>query len=49
MANYIGQCITPRVSSDHIAKVKVPVGGLNAGEVVVCDTLDNTISRNLEV
>lgn len=49
MANYIGQCITPKVSSDHIAKVTVPVGGLHAGQVVIADTLDNTIAGNIEV
>ena len=47
--NYIGQCITPRVSSDHISKVTVPAGGLHAGQVVIADTLDNTISGNYEV
>lgn len=49
MANYIGYCITPRVSSDHIAKVLVPQGGLKAGEVVLCETLAENIARNLEV
>lgn len=49
MANYIGQCITPRVASEHIAKITVPAGGLNAGQVVVADTLDNTINGNIEV
>lgn len=49
MANYIGQCITPRVASEHIAKITVPAGGLHAGQVVVADTLDNTIAGNIEV
>lgn len=49
MANYISQCITPRVSSDHISKVTVPTGGLRAGQVVIADTLDNTIAGNYEV
>lgn len=49
MANYIGQCITPKVSSDHISKVTVPAGGLHAGQVVIADTLDNTIPGNYEV
>ena len=49
MANYIGQCITPKVASEHIAKVTVPSGGLKAGQVVIADTLDNTIAGNIEV
>lgn len=49
MANYIGQCITPKVATDHISKVTVPAGGLYAGQVVVADTLDNTIAGNIEV
>lgn len=49
MANYIGQCITPKVASEHISKVTVPAGGLYAGQVVVADTLDNTIAGNYEV
>lgn len=49
MANYIAQCITPRVSSDHIAKVTVPAGGLKAGQVVIADTLDAAIAGNIEV
>ena len=47
--NYIGQCITPRVGSEHITKVTVPAGGLRAGEVVIADTLDNKIVGNIEV
>ena len=49
MANYIAQCITPKVASEHIAKIVVPTGGLHAGQVVVADTLDNTIAGNIEV
>lgn len=49
MANYIAQCITPRVSSEHIAKVTVPEGGLKAGQVVVVDAIDSTIVGNYEV
>lgn len=49
MKNYIGQCITPKVSPEHIAKVVVPEGGLHAGQVVIVDTLDNTIAGNIEV
>lgn len=49
MANYIAQCVTPRVCSEHIAKITVPAGGLHAGQVVIADTLDNTISGNIEV
>jgi len=49
MENYICQCITPRLSSDHIAKVVAPEGGLTAGQVVIVDTLDNTIVGNIEV
>jgi len=49
MANYIGQVITPKVASEHIAKVTVPSGGLYAGQVVIADTLDNTIAGNIEV
>lgn len=49
MANYIGNCITPRVSSDHIAKVRVPAGGLTAGSLVFCEKLDTGIAGNLEV
>lgn len=49
MENYICQCITPKLSSDHIAKVIAPEGGLFAGELYVVDTLDNTIAGNIEV
>ena len=49
MANYIAQCITPKVASEHIAKVTAPVGGLVPGQLVVADTLDNTIAGNIEV
>lgn len=49
MANYIAQCITPRVSSEHIAKVTVPNGGLKAGQVVIADTIDAAIAGNYEV
>jgi hypothetical protein len=49
MANYIAQCVTPRLSSEHIAKITVPAGGLHAGQVVVADTLDNAITGNIEV
>lgn len=49
MANYIGNCITPRVSSEHIAKVRVPAGGLTAGALVFCEKLDAGIAGNLEV
>lgn len=47
--NYIAQVITPRVASEHIAKVSVPVAGLIPGQLVVADTLDNTIAGNIEV
>ena len=47
--NYVSQCMTPKVSTDHIAKITVPTGGLNPGSVVVADTLDNTINGNYEV
>jgi len=52
MANYIGYCITPRISSDHFAKVLVPAGGLVAGQVVNCISLASTVagvSTNYEV
>ena len=47
--NYIGQCITPNVEKRLVTKVRVPVGGLHAGQVVIADTLDNTIDGNIEV
>lgn len=49
MANYIAQCITPRLSSEHIAKVTAPAGGLKAGQVVIADTIDAAIAGNYEV
>lgn len=47
MAN-LATCITPRISSSHIAKVLVPLGGLKAGEVVACERLVD-IDGNMEV
>ena len=47
--NYIAQVITPRVSSEHIAKVAVPTTGLVPGQLVIADTLENTITGNIEV
>ena len=47
--NYIGQCITPNVEARVISKVTVPAGGLKAGQVVIAETLDNTIAGNYEV
>lgn len=49
MANYIGNCITPKLGSRHIAKVLVPTGGLKAGQLVICDTINTTIAGNFEV
>lgn len=50
MANhYIGNCITPKIASSHIAKVTVPATGLKAGQCVIADTLDATIAGNYEV
>lgn len=50
MANYIGNVITPKVSSDHIAKVLVTAdNGLKAGEVVVVEELVASIDGNYEV
>lgn len=49
MANYVGYCITPRVCSEHIAKVTAPAGGLVAGQVVYVEELDATIPGNYEV
>lgn len=47
--NYISQVITPKVASEHITKVTVPTGGLIPGQVVIAETLDNTIAYNHEV
>lgn len=47
--NYIAQCITPKVASEHITKVTAPAGGLVPGQIVVADTLDNMIAGNIEV
>jgi len=49
MAKNICQIITPEVSSRYIGKVTVPSGGLVAGNIVLADTLDNTIVGNYEV
>lgn len=49
MANYVGYCITPRVSSDHIAKVTAPSGGLKPGQLVFVESLDTGIAGNYEV
>lgn len=46
---YISQPINPKVSSRLLGKIKVPVGGLNPGNVVIADTLDASISGNYEV
>lgn len=45
----ICQILTPRISSRFIGKVTVPSGGLVAGNIVLADTLDNTIFGNIEV
>lgn len=50
MANYISQITTPRVAPEHITKVTVPTGGLKPGQVVVAESLDNTLGNfNYEV
>lgn len=49
MANYVGYPITPRICSEHIAKVTAPVGGLVAGQVVFVESLDTNIAGNYEV
>ncbi|MFA7010594.1 MAG: hypothetical protein WC240_05175 [Bacilli bacterium] len=49
MANNIGYCTTNKLSSTHIAKVSVPSGGLVAGNIVLLNDLDNTITNNFEV
>jgi len=49
MANNIGYCTTNKLSSTHIAKATVPVGGLVAGNLVLLNDLDNTITNNFEV
>lgn len=49
MKNYIFQVITPKVSSRFITKVRTSIEGLHAGNIVVADTLDNTIQGNYEV
>lgn len=41
MAHYIGTCITNRIESRNIAKVKVPTGGLTAGQLVYCNSFVN--------
>lgn len=46
--HYIGQCITAKLSSEHIAKVKIPSTGLKAGQCVIADTLDASILGNLD-
>jgi len=47
--NYVGIVNTPKLESAHIAKIKVPSGGLYAGQVVYCEELDSTITNNFEV
>jgi len=47
--NYIGIVNTPRLSSEHIAKVLVPSGGLYAGQVVYCENLSSSIDKNYEI
>lgn len=49
MSNNLCQVITPKVSSRFIGKVNVPSGGLVAGNIIIADTLTNTISGNYEV
>jgi hypothetical protein len=49
MANYVGYCITPRVCSEHIAKVTAPSGGLKPGQLVFVEELDSNIAGNYEV
>jgi hypothetical protein len=49
MANYVGYCTTNNLSSTHIAKVSVPSGGLYAGQLVLLNSLDSSISKNYEV
>ena len=49
MANYIGYCTTPRLASEHIAKVTVPAGGLTAGQLVLVESLNSDIAGNYEV
>lgn len=47
--NYVGKVNTPKLESTHIAKIKVPTGGLHAGQVVYCEDLDATIPDNFEI
>ena len=49
MVNYVGYCTTNNLSSTHIAKVSVPSGGLYAGQLVLLNSLDSSISKNYEV
>lgn len=49
MANYIGNVLTMKVSSNHLAKVLVPAEGLHAGDCVIADTLTKEIEGNYEV
>lgn len=48
MAN-IGYCTNRNLSSQHIAKVVVPEGGLVAGNIVELSSLATTIGANYEV
>lgn len=49
MATNIGYCTTNKLSSEHIAKVLIPSGGLVAGNIVVLDSLASSIANNFEV
>lgn len=46
---YLATCVTPRPSSSHLAKVIAPLGGLNAGDIVACEKLAQSIPNNYEV
>ena len=48
MANYIFQVITPKVDTRYLTKVRIGTAGLHAGNIIVADTLDNTILGNYE-
>ena len=48
MANYIFQVITPKVDTRYLTKVRIGTAGLHAGNIIVADTLDNTILGNHE-
>lgn len=49
MANYVGYCLTNKVGTRHVARVRVPANGFHAGQVVLLEDLDTTNPSNLEV